>query len=54
MSFLPYLKRQNDEQDVTQERREDEVGPPPSPSTGKSKKVRMPYTDTLHLRNKCR
>jgi len=44
MSFLPCLKRQNDEQDETEERRQHRVGPPPSPSTGKSKYVRMPYT----------
>lgn len=43
MSFLPCLKRQNDEQDETRERRGHGVGPPSSPSTGKSKNVHMPY-----------
>ena len=43
MSFLPCLKRQNDEQDETQERRGHGVGPPSSPSIGKSKNVHMPY-----------
>jgi hypothetical protein len=54
MSLQPCLKRQNDEKDEAQKRREHGVGPPSSPSTGKSKNVCMPYIDILHFSNKWR